>query len=44
MRLIDKYIQELQRRLPAKKRENIGNEVRSTIEELLPEEYNEQDV
>ncbi|AZU61983.1 HAAS signaling domain-containing protein [Neobacillus mesonae] len=44
MNLIDVYIQEVTRRLPEKNREDIALELRSTIEDMLPEEHNEQDV
>ncbi|WP_077617451.1 HAAS signaling domain-containing protein [Bacillus sinesaloumensis] len=42
--LIDVYIQEVIRRLPEKMREDIALELRSTIEDMLPEEYREDDV
>jgi len=44
MNLIDLYIQEVTRRLPEKNREDIAQELRSTIEDMLPEDYKEQDV
>ncbi|KMJ57597.1 membrane protein [Bacillus sp. LL01] len=44
MKLIDLYVQEVTRRLPEKQREDIGLELRSTIEDMLPEEYHEEDV
>ncbi|GHI00349.1 HAAS signaling domain-containing protein [Neobacillus kokaensis] len=44
MNLIDIYIQEVTRRLPEKSREDIALELRSTIEDMLPDKYNEQDV
>ncbi|MBD3109241.1 hypothetical protein IEO70_12880 [Bacillus sp. AGMB 02131] len=44
MVLIDLYIQEVTRRLPEKSRKDIALELRSTIEDMLPEEYTEQDV
>ncbi|WHY75400.1 hypothetical protein QNH20_14725 [Neobacillus sp. WH10] len=44
MNLIDLYIQEVTRRLPEKSREDIARELRSTIEDMLPEDYTEQDV
>ncbi|WP_175639216.1 HAAS signaling domain-containing protein [Metabacillus schmidteae] len=44
MNLIDIYIHEVTRRLPEKNREDIALELRSTIEDMLPDEYNEQDV
>ena len=44
MKLIDLYIQEVTRRLPEKSREDIALELRSTIEDMLPDEYAEQDV
>lgn len=44
MNLIEVYIQEVTRRLPEKNREDIALELRSTIEDMLPDEYNESDV
>ena len=44
MRLIDIYIQEVTRRLPEKMRSDIALELRSTIEDMLPNHYNEEDV
>ena len=44
MKLIDLYIQEVTRRLPEKSREDIALELRSTIEDMLPDDYTEQDV
>lgn len=44
MKLIDLYIQEVTRRLPEKSRKDIALELRSTIEDMLPDEYTEQDV
>jgi hypothetical protein len=44
MRLIDLYIQEVTRRLPEKGREDIALELRSTIEDMLPEDYTEKEV
>ncbi|WP_071394373.1 HAAS signaling domain-containing protein [Bacillus tuaregi] len=44
MNLIEIYIQEVTRRLPEKNREDIGLELKSTIEDMLPDEYSEQDV
>ncbi|MGN1385564.1 MAG: HAAS signaling domain-containing protein, partial [Bacillus sp. (in: firmicutes)] len=44
MKLIDIYIQEVTRRLPEKSREDIALELRSTIEDMLPDEHTEQDV
>lgn len=43
MALIDRYIGEVTRRLPAKEREDIGSELRSTMEDLLPPGYSEKD-
>jgi hypothetical protein len=43
MNLIDIYIQEVTRRLPEKNREDIALELRSTIEDMLPDDYNEDD-
>lgn len=42
--LIEVYIQEVTRRLPEKKRRDIALELRSTIEEMLPDDYSELDV
>lgn len=44
MELIDIYIQEITRRLPEKNREDIALELRSTIEDMLPDDYNEENV
>ncbi|CAM3974713.1 HAAS signaling domain-containing protein [Mesobacillus zeae] len=44
MDLIEVYIHEVTRRLPEKTREDIGLELRSTIEDMLPAEYREEDV
>ncbi|MCM3693512.1 HAAS signaling domain-containing protein [Neobacillus niacini] len=44
MRMIDLYIQEVTRRLPEKSREDIALELRSTIEDMLPDDYSEEDV
>ncbi|MNZ75472.1 hypothetical protein D3C78_939500 [compost metagenome] len=44
MNLIELYIQEVTRRLPEKNREDIALELRSTIEDMLPDEYTEQEV
>ncbi|MFC0013932.1 MULTISPECIES: hypothetical protein [Allobacillus] len=44
MNLIDVYIQEVTRRLPEKNRADIGLELRSTIEDTLPDDYDEEDV
>jgi hypothetical protein len=44
MKLIELYIQEVTRRLPEKSREDIALELHSTIEDMLPEDYSEQDV
>lgn len=44
MKLIEIYIQEVTRRLPEKLRADIALELRSTIEDMLPDHYNEQDV
>lgn len=43
MRIIDVYIQEVTRRLPEKMRTDIALELRSTIEDMLPEQYSEED-
>lgn len=42
--LIEIYIQEVTRRLPEKNRSDIALELRSTIEDMLPDEYKEEDV
>ena len=44
MNLIEVYVQEVTRRVPEKDRVDIGLELRSTIEDMLPDEYNEEDV
>ncbi|MEH7386822.1 hypothetical protein V7147_15635 [Bacillus sp. JJ1521] len=44
MTLIDIYIQEVTRRLPEKMRDDIALELRSTIEDMLPDEYSEEEV
>lgn len=44
MSLINIYIQEVTRRLPEKNREDIALELRSTIEDMLPSDYNEEDI
>jgi hypothetical protein len=44
MRMIDLYIQEVTRRLPEKSREDIALELRSTIEDMLPDDYTEEEV
>lgn len=44
MNLIDIYIQEVTRRLPEKSRDDIALELRSTIEDMLPENYSEKEV
>ncbi|KFN02220.1 hypothetical protein D0U04_20590 [Bacillus clarus] len=43
MSLIDVYIQEVAKRIPEKNREDIVLELRSTIEDMLPDDYNEDD-
>lgn len=44
MNLINIYIQEVTRRLPEKNREDISLELRSTIEDMLPDDYSEDEV
>jgi hypothetical protein len=44
MRIIDLYIQEVTRRLPEKSRDDIALELRSTIEDMLPDDYTEEEV
>ncbi|WP_397538027.1 HAAS signaling domain-containing protein [Rummeliibacillus pycnus] len=44
MNLIDIYIKEVTKRLPENNREDIKLELRSTIEDMLPDDYNEENV
>lgn len=44
MKLIDLYIQEVTKRLPIKTREDIALELKSTIEDMLPDDCTEEDV
>ncbi|WP_173915369.1 hypothetical protein [Halobacillus sp. Marseille-Q1614] len=44
MNLIEVYLQEVERRLPERNREDILLEIRSTIEDMLPDGYTEEDV
>lgn len=44
MKLIEIYTQEVTRRLPEKMRTDIALELRSTIEDMLPDHYSEEDV
>ncbi len=44
MSLIDMYVHEVAKRLPEQNREDITLELRSTIEDMLPDDYNEEDV
>lgn len=44
MNLIEVYIHEVTRRLPEKNREDIALELHSTIEDMLPDDYSEEDV
>lgn len=44
IKLIDTYIYEVIRRLPEKMRQDIALELRSTIEDMLPEHYSEVEV
>ncbi|AJK88042.1 MULTISPECIES: HAAS signaling domain-containing protein [Lysinibacillus] len=44
MNLIDIYIQEVTRRLPEKNREDIALELRSTISDMLSDDYRDDDV
>lgn len=44
MNLIEVYIQEVTRRLPEKSRGDIALELRSTIEDMLPNDYSEEEV
>lgn len=43
MNLIDIYVEEVAKRLPEKNREDIILELRSTIEDMLPDDYSEND-
>jgi hypothetical protein len=43
MKLIEAYVYEVTRRLPEKSREDIARELRSTIEDMLPEQYMEEE-
>ncbi|TKH13494.1 hypothetical protein FC694_19485 [Bacillus wiedmannii] len=43
MNLIDIYVEEVAKRLPEKNHEDIILELRSTIEDMLPDDYNEDD-
>jgi len=44
MELIEVYIQEVTRRLPEKMRRDIAMELRSNIEDMLPDDYSKDDV
>ena len=44
MELIEVYVQEVTRRLPEKMRDDIALELRSTIEDMLPDTYSEEHV
>lgn len=44
MNLIEVYVYEVTKRLPVKMRDDIALELRSTIEDMLPEHYTEADV
>lgn len=44
MKMIDAYIYEVTRRLPEKSRNDIALELRSTIEDMLPEDFTEDEV
>lgn len=43
MQLVESYIKEVTRRVPAQKREKIATELQSTIDEMLPGNYSEQE-
>ena len=43
MNLINIYVEEVAKRLPENNREDIILELRSTIEDMLPDDYNEDD-
>lgn len=44
MNLIERYIQEVTRRIAKKSRQDIAMELRSTIDDMLPENYSENEV
>lgn len=44
MNLIEVYIHEVVRRLPEKNRQDIALELKSTVEDMLPEDYSEKEV
>ena len=44
LNLIELYIYEVTRRLPEKTREDIALELQSTIEDMLPDHYSEEDI
>lgn len=44
MDLIERYIQEVTRRIAKKSRQDIAMELRSTIDDMLPEDYSENEV
>lgn len=44
MNLVEVYIHEVTRRLPEKNREDIALELQSTIEDMLPDQYGEEEV
>lgn len=44
MNLIETYVYEVTRRLPEKSRNDIALELRSTIEDMLPEQFTEEEV
>ncbi|KOS61137.1 hypothetical protein FJQ98_26055 [Lysinibacillus agricola] len=44
MNLIDVYIHEVTKRISKNKRDDIGLELKSTIEDMLPEDYSESDI
>lgn len=44
MNLIELYIQEVIHRIPENNREDIALELRSTIEDMLPDDYTEKDI
>lgn len=43
MKWIDRYIGEVTRRLPARERDDVGQELHSTLEDLLPPGYSEKE-
>lgn len=44
MKLIDQYLYAVSRYLPEENRKDVGNELRTNIEDMLPENYGDEDV